>query len=213
VILTPTSLLEAVAERVRASPTARTGLIVRHAARHPVFDTSSHLAAVLTDEGHAAAEKTGQQLRALLGHDVEVELWHSPIHRCGQTVHSMARGLGGAHVVRGPMSLLGTPYILDNEGFSAACQRHGRNFLRAWFDGDVADHHCVPLHHAAPEQRDAVTSLVRNSQARVVIGVTHDLNVALVREHHFGHRMTDRWPVFLDGYVVHEDGPAVTSVP
>jgi broad specificity phosphatase PhoE len=208
VILTPEPLLSLVVQRAKRGE--QIALIVRHAEREPIFDTASHRNAVLTATGHDAAVATGARLRSLLG-DVDVELWHSPIHRCAQTATGIHAGLGGSAVVHGIEPGLGTPYIIDDEGFSSACSEHGRNFLRAWFDGLVPRSWCHPIEHAAPEQHQVVSQLLGRAKARVVVGVTHDLNVALVREHHLGHRHDDQWPRFLDGYAFSARGPAAPS--
>jgi Histidine phosphatase superfamily (branch 1) len=208
VIVTPESLLSLVVQRAKRGE--QTALIVRHAEREPIFDTASHRNAVLTQRGHDAARATGARLRSLLG-ELDVELWHSPIHRCGQTAAGIFEGLNGRATLHGIEDGLGTPYILDDEGFSSACNEHGRHFLRAWFDGRVSKQWCVPIEHAAPHQHNTVADLLVRSKAPVVIGVTHDLNVALVREHHLGHRHDDQWPRFLDGYAFSANGPAAPS--
>jgi broad specificity phosphatase PhoE len=182
----------------------RVCLVVRHAERGPIHDLARHHDVPLTDHGHVCAEDGGRRLAALLPSSSSVAWAHSPVHRCRQTAAGLSRGLAAqGHVVvdAGAFVGLGPDYLHDPAAVVRQYADGAQRFVRRWFDGEV-DRGIIA-------SRAEVTGLVLGAvdellQAhRIAVAVTHDWNVAAVREEALGVRVEDTgWPAFLDGFVV-----------
>ncbi len=233
----PTALLDEILLHRRAG--RRAGLVVRHAERHPIVDLRTHHTLLLTERGHAMAQDGGRALAARLSpssspsfssssSSLRLRAIHSPVERCAETARGLvqgARAAGVAASVVGSDVVLGDPFLRDRRRALALAHDLGHGFLRAWFDGRVdddvlQDHRAAAAdqlsawsrHIAAPDDvRDAVGQgdNVRVDADDVVVMVSHDWNIALVREVLLGVRHEDTWPHFLDGIVVALDGEAV----
>jgi hypothetical protein len=219
----PATLLHTLADHRRAG--RRAGLVVRHAERHPIVDLRTHHTLLLTERGHAMADDGGRALAALLtgasspAPALRLRAVHSPVERCAETARGLVQGAraGGAEaVVVGEDVVLGDPFLRDRRRALALAHELGHGFLRAWFDGrvddDVLQHHREAAHHqlaawarhvGRPDGADRV------HDDDVVVMVSHDWNIALVREVVLGVRHEDTWPQFLDGVVVALDGDDV----
>lgn len=181
----------------------RAALLVRHAERGPVTDLARHHEVLLTPAGIEAATASGAQLLACAAHGRPV-FAHSPVERCGQTARGLHAGAGVGDVV-GVVDDLGSSYLRDPARVAQAYLEGGRDFVRAWFDGRVDDRIIAPCDAVARLQIDAMTSLLQ--QHDIVVAVSHDWNIAALREHALGARFEDvGWPEFLDGVVVTADG-------
>jgi broad specificity phosphatase PhoE len=200
-VITPPLLLDAFCAAVRAG--RRAALVIRHAARERIIDLHSHREALLVPAGVEAAHAVGTSLRQRVPHGHR--LWHSPIRRCRQTAEALA-----LDDTPQQLDVLGTPYILDDDLFGEAFRLHtntvergeshnGAGFMRAWFDGRVHEDVMRNAAQAAHEQLMGVLSAMDQPSS---IFVTHDLNVALIREQFFGWKNGhDEWPAFLHGFV------------
>lgn len=181
----------------------RAALLVRHAERGPVMDLARHHEVLLTPAGIAAARLSGQQLVSCTRHGRPV-FAHSPVERCGQTARALHAGAGVGDLA-GVVDDLGSSYLRDPARVAQAYLEGGREFVRAWFDGRVDDGIIAPCDVVARLQIDAMTSLLHRND--VVVAVSHDWNIAALREHALGARFEDvGWPEFLDGVVVTVDG-------
>lgn len=180
----------------------RTALLVRHAERDAIVDLSRHEEALLTQNGHAAAQSGGRLLASAV--DDAVALVHSPVPRCKETALGLLRGVSdagrAAHVV-GEAPALGASYLKDTGGLARSYLKHGKNFVRAWFDGEIDRDYIDPCDVVATRQLEALKHNLVDHE--FVVAVSHDWNIAAVREHSLGLRFEDvGWPKFLDGVVV-----------
>jgi broad specificity phosphatase PhoE len=184
----------------RSRPTA---LLVRHAERGPVIDLAKHHEVLLTDAGVAAATRSGRHLKSVVG-AVPVVFVHSPVERCGQTARALCAGLveaGGAGEVHGVVEALGSSYLRDPARVAEAYLAGGKQFVRQWFDGEIDDDVITPCADVAATQVAALRH--RLQRDHLVVAVSHDWNIAAVREVSLGSRFEDvGWPQFLDGVVV-----------
>ena len=182
----------------------RVCLVVRHAERGPITDLARHHDVPLTDHGHACAVQGGRRLGAGLPGASRVAWAHSPVHRCRQTAAGLARGLdehgvvvvdAGAHDGLGPDYLYAPEEVVRQYGAGA------EHFVRRWFDGHVDPRIIASRAEVSRRVLDAVGGLL--AVHAVSVAVTHDWNVAAVREQELGVRVEDTgWPAFLDGFVV-----------
>lgn len=182
-------------------------LLVRHAERGPVESLDTHELVRLTERGHLQAQEAGRQIASLSTH---VVLHHSPVERCGETARGIATGAqaaGGAAVVRGTVDTLGNPFIKDRARAWALVRQRGPRFIREWFDGKLPAEVFEPRAQAARAQLLAVDGALRATDVDTVhVLVTHDWNLAIVREEWLGITPERAWPDFLDGVVVSVDG-------
>jgi broad specificity phosphatase PhoE len=179
----------------------RTAILVRHAERDAITDIARHEAALLTKNGHACAAAGGRLLAGAVVDDVA--LFHSPIERCRETAHGLHKGLTeagrGAHVV-GERHALGASYLKDTNGLARAYLKHGKHFVRAWFDGEIDSAWIDPCDVVAERQLEALRDALHEHP--LVVAVSHDWNIAALKEHALGLRFEDHgWPKFLDGVV------------
>lgn len=199
-------LLDAALVRVFATTLAEgtpAALLVRHAERGPVVDLARHHEVLLTPAGLAAAKTSGERLRACHPQG-QLAFAHSPIERCGQTARSLHEGAAVGAVV-GEVDALGSAYLRDPARVAQAYQDGGRDFVRSWFDGDVDERIIASCAVVAQLQIEALTSLLQHHPA--VVAVSHDWNIAALREHALGARFEEvGWPEFLDGVVVTHRG-------
>ena len=186
----------------------RTAILVRHAERGAITDLSRHHEVLLTPNGHACAATSGERLGEHVDDLDDVALFHSPIERCKETAHGLHKGLvtkGRKAVVVGERHAFGAHYLKDDAGIARAYLRHGRGFVRAWFDGDIDAAVIDPCDIVAKTQLTALRTAL-DSHA-FVVAVSHDWNIAALREHALGLRFEDHgWPQFLDGVVAWIDG-------
>jgi broad specificity phosphatase PhoE len=201
-------LLMALALKHLASSSS-VGLLVRHAERGPIADLARHHEVLLTDDGVAAAERSGRRLGdRLQAVGVErIAFVHSPVERCAQTARGIAAGAQAAGLdveLVGVVEHLGANYLRDPQRVAEAASKDGAGFVRHWFNGQLAPSWIAPLDDVA---NGLISALVQHLQRqRFVVGVSHDWNIAAVREHALGLRFEDvGWPPFLDGLVVHLD--------
>ncbi|HEY1100636.1 MAG TPA: histidine phosphatase family protein [Myxococcota bacterium] len=194
------------------------GLLVRHAERWPIADLARHHEVLLTDEGIAAARASGRRLAQRI-RDTGVDpgtiaLVHSPVERCGQTARALGEGLveaGIAVEVIGVVDSLGANYLRDPARVAEEATKRGPVFVRDWFDGVFGDTVIAPCAEVAGGLVEVFAGLL--GQHRFVIGVSHDWNIAAVREHMLGLRYEDvGWPPFLDGVVVTLDAAGKGAV-
>ena len=200
----PQHLLETAAQHRREG--RRTGLVVRHAERYDVHDLSTHELVLLTERGHAQAREGGARLAKL---SASVKVLHSPVERCAETARGLAAGMSSAGAradVVGESAALYSPFILDRQRAWEIVSQKGYGFMRAWFDGQLPHDVFQPRAHAAQGQLDAMArAMAEHDHDVVTVFVSHDWNIALIREDVLGVKPEETWPGFLDGVVVSLD--------
>ena len=217
-MMIPQTLLDELVLHRRAG--RRAGLVVRHAERHPIVDLRTHHALLLTERGHAMANDGGRALASTLAStassnastasSLRLRAVHSPVERCAETARGLVAGARAAGLVadvQGSDVVLGDPFLRDRRRALEHAHALQHGFLRAWFDGRVDDDVLQDHRAAAADQVAAwARHLDDGAAADVVVLVSHDWNIALVREVVLGVRHEDTWPHFLDGVVVARDG-------
>lgn len=183
-------------------------VLLRHAERHAVTDLRTHEAVLLTPRGHQHAREAGERLGASC---VSLRVLHSPVERCRETARAIVDGAlrqGVRAQVEGKLDALGSPFVKDLARAADIAQQHGfPGFLRAWFDGVLPYDVFAPAEPAAHEQVDAAARAIKPG-ADLHVLVTHDWNIALIKEKLLGVRIDDNkaaWPNYLDGLVVAVD--------
>ena len=184
-------------------------IVIRHAQRHEIVGAEGYWTTGLTAAGLEQAHEFG---RALAGRFSGYRVFHSPVKRCEQTAKAIAQELGVEQVR--PENTLGVSYIRVSveEGFAEA-DRHGDNFIRAWFSGRVPPEIFMPL----PEARDIQIAYLRSKldeapRKTLDIHITHDWNINVLREGIFGLRHEDvGWPDFLSGLALSRDSGLTTA--
>jgi broad specificity phosphatase PhoE len=212
----PTALLDELLVHRRQG--RRAGLVVRHAERHPIVDLRTHHALLLTERGHAMARDGGAALASRLSTTsstapVRLRAAHSPVERCAETARGLvqgARDTGIDAVVVGSDVVLGDPFLRDRRRALEHANELQHGFLRAWFDGRVDATVLQPARDAVADQLAAWARHIDDGDdGDVAVLVSHDWNIALVREHVLGVAHETTWPHFLDGVVVVLDGDEV----
>ncbi|MDP2340665.1 MAG: histidine phosphatase family protein [Deltaproteobacteria bacterium] len=200
------ALIDAAATHLKRG--RRTSILVRHAERGAITDLSRHHEVLLTPQGHRCAASSGERLAAAVDALDGVALFHSPIERCKETAVGLHKGLtakGKQAVVVGERHAFGASYLKDDAGLARAFLRHGRGFVRAWFDGDIDAAFIDPCDIVAQRQLLALREELELHP--FVVAVSHDWNIAALKEHTLGLRHEDHgWPQFLDGVVAWVDG-------
>ncbi|HEY4220315.1 MAG TPA: histidine phosphatase family protein [Myxococcota bacterium] len=198
----PKHLTEAAARHRTAG--RRAGIVVRHAERFHVDDLRTHESVLLTERGHAQARDGGALLHAL---GEPLTIFHSPVERCAETARGLVAGVveaGGHATLAGPLLALYSTFILDKHKAWETVQQLGHSFIRDWFDDKLPPDVFEPRARAAQGQLDALAHALIEQPACVF--VSHDWNIALVREDVLAFSPEHGWPGFLDGYVVALDG-------
>lgn len=202
-MLIPEHLLHTAAQhRARGWQAA---LVVRHAARHPIAELKRHAEVLLTPEGHDNARTAGHTLVHVAP---RVRVHHSPVERCAQTARGLvegARAAGCDAALVGPVAELAYPFVRDPLRAWPLVEELGAGFIRHWFDGLVATDIFDPPAHAARDQLEAIVRVLGSApdahgdRPALNVFVSHDWNVALLREDVLGVRPEEGWPGFLDG--------------
>lgn len=180
---------------------APAGIMIRHAERDPISSVREIDLVGLTEAGSAAARDLGRRL----AHYPELRVFHSPVARCERTGTAIAEGAaeGGSRVLEvSRESLLGGSYTIDRTRAFAKAEELGSQFLRVWFSGDLEPGLMRPFDDSLHEHLSLVRKGLETSTPRklLIVYVTHDWNVSVVREGLLGIRNEDAgWPEYLDG--------------
>ncbi|HEY3353993.1 MAG TPA: histidine phosphatase family protein [Polyangia bacterium] len=185
-------------------------ILIRHSVREPLLDMATADAVPLTPEGEEAARALGRRLPRAR----RLRVWHSPVGRCAMTAHRVAEGFreaGGAVDVDGVLPILGGPYVRDVAGMVRLVGTLGARYARAWFDGEVPDSVMAPRDQVARQIVGVVADLVAAAAPdALLVLVTHDWNVMLVRESILGITHEEvGWLDYLDGLLVTRAGDGV----
>jgi broad specificity phosphatase PhoE len=183
---------------VRAEQPA--AVMVRHSERESLTDMNQAHLIPLTARGEEAARAFGRHLPA----GRTVRALHSPISRCAVTAARVVEGYrdaGGDASLAGVLPELGGPYVLDLPATIRLSNELRGRYPRAWFDGELPPGVAMPRDEASDLTLGAVASVLRGAEpATLLVLVTHDWNVLLVRESVLGLRFEDiGWIDYLDG--------------
>lgn len=179
-------------------------LLIRHAERTEVTDIRTHAAAMLTEQGRKDSLSCGRMLGRRLG---KIVVWHSPVPRCEATAFLLAEGASRAHESRvaGCLPWLGGDFIsgdphLINDQIAA----HGQEgFLRRWFNGCYSSRDIAPLARSASIELNEALRQLQNSERGVIVNVTHDWNLILLREAYMNLRHEEiGTPPYLDSVAI-----------
>ena len=176
--------------------------MLRHAERHAISDPAQPMLAELTTNGIAAAKALGERITGFQ----HLRLFHSPVKRCRQTAENIAEGAAKSGIfveLIGPQEALGVSYIQDLAEAGHMHHKHGDDFIRLWFTGQV------PTSIILSPDGIATRKIVHVSQhlaeetshgRRLDLHVSHDWNIIIMRELLLGvqHEQAG-WLNFLDG--------------
>lgn len=187
-------------------------LMIRHAERSDITRMVDALEALLTPRGKEEAHRLGRDL-ARFG---PLRVYSSPVERCRQTAAAIMAGIaeaGGRAEAMGELFDLGGPYIAGDwqvvMGYVASLGSQ-EAFLRQWIDGLLPEGLMVPFSEAAARQFAIVQGQLADRTVSFV-NITHDWNIAIMREHFFGLRHDDiSMPPFLDGIAARRRDGAVS---
>lgn len=176
--------------------------MLRHAERDPITEPAAIWRAQLTPRGIEKARALGQRLYA---HGIRrLCLGWSPVERCAQTARSIAEGLesaGGSVIELGPAGVFAAPYVLDPDTvFPRLFELGNAAFLRAWFEGGLGPGMAPATDACHVLLRRLVAVLEAPVDAELRLIVSHDWNVALLREAWIGGRVEEATlPALLQG--------------
>lgn len=182
-------------------------ILSRHAERFAIESVDDSLAALLTEDGKAAARRLGGRMRRF----AELTLYHSPVERCRQTAEQIAAGAAEAGLearLAGSKFELGGPYMNDWQTVMRMVIEGGAGvFVRDWFSGKLPEGLAVEPQSAARQQLDVMLAELDGQPAGLTVNVSHDWNVLLLR--HFFFEFDDRalgWPDYLEGVAAYRRG-------
>jgi len=177
--------------------------VIRHADREHILKPDEADKAMLTEEGKKKAESYGKNLSKINN----IDFYHSPVHRCKQTVNHICQGYNGHSNIKGVNKFSGCPYILDSKEFNEKIfELGGRTFINEWVDGNISSLIIKPWDIAIS---DMLKGLKKNhsSDAKVTdLHVTHDINISL-----FLNAIKDltgidyEWPGYLEMIIISYD--------
>jgi broad specificity phosphatase PhoE len=193
-------VLRAIAAAPATQPAAA---MVRHSERESLTDMRDAHLVPLTPQGEEAARAFGRGLPA----GRTVRALHSPIGRCAVTAARIVdgyRAAGGDAALAGILPVLGGPYVLDLAATIRLSNELRARYPRAWFDGELPPNVAMGRDEASDVTLHAVAGVLgRAAPGTLLVLVTHDWNVLLVRESVLSLRFEDvGWIDYLDGLLI-----------
>jgi broad specificity phosphatase PhoE len=184
--------------------------MLRHSEREALVDMREAHLVPLTPRGEEAARAFGRNLPA----GRTVRALHSPISRCAVTAARIVEGYraaGGDAGLAGILPVLGGPYVLDLAATVRLSNELRARYPRAWFDGELPPNVAMPRDEASDLTLRVVSGVLdENAPGTILVMVTHDWNVLLVRESVLGLRFEEvGWIDYLDGLVVAPAAPGL----
>jgi hypothetical protein len=179
----------------------QSAIVIRHAERFAIKGIDAHFSTGLTEKGLADAYDFG----ASLPHFENYRLFHSQAKRCRQTAERICEALelaGRKAAIVGQEEVIGVSYMLTDihTAFNES-ERHGNQFIRAWFDGRLEPGIYKPLDETLEQHLGYLRTSLQASRG-LDIHVTHDWNINVLREGIFGLRHEDiGWPEYLSGVI------------
>ena len=180
------------------------GLLVRHAERSEISDIRTHDTAMLTEQGKADSKVFGRVLGNRFQH---ILIWHSPIARCRDTAGYMVNGMKETTCkarIAGPLSWLSGDFVkADPDWINHEILKGTENFFRQWSDGCYSEDQITPMKEAAAVELKKASVQMEKGGSSVIIDVTHDWNLILLREIYLGlHFKEVGLPDYLDSVAI-----------
>jgi hypothetical protein len=177
----------------------QSAIVIRHAERFAIKGNDAHFTTGLTDKGLEDAFDFG----ASLPHFDRYRLFHSQAKRCRQTAERICEALevaGKNAAIVGQEEVIGVSYMLtDIHTAFDESERHGNEFIRAWFDGRLEPGIYKPLDETLEQHLGYLRASLLASRG-LDIHVSHDWNINVLREGIFSLRHEDiGWPSYLSG--------------
>lgn len=195
-----TAILESLQNHVPQTPF---GLLIRHADRPPIVNWEEAFDVLISEEGHERARELGRELAAY----GKVQLFHSPIQRCQETAKAICEGVvqaGGQSQVVDSLYNLGGPYLLDIPKGLKRAKELGKDFIRAWFNGEFPTDVLLPRAETARLQAKTLLDSLKLIKDGIAVYVSHDWNLLSIREEFLKVTHEDMgWMTFMDGFVCH----------
>jgi broad specificity phosphatase PhoE len=185
----------------------RAAIMVRHSERESLTDMREAHLIPLTPRGEEGARAFGRHLPP----GRVVRALHSPISRCAVTAARIVdgyRAVGGDAALAGVLPELGGPYVLDLPATIRLSNELRARYPRAWFDGELPPGVAMPRDEASSLTLTGVDKVLRGAApGTLLVLVTHDWNVLLVRESVLGLKFEEvGWIDYLDGLLVRPEG-------
>ncbi len=177
-------------------------LILRHSHRNepePEFLDKVHKLR-LTPEGHAAAEKFGENLPK----HRPIRIFHSIIWRCEETAENIHKGFlnkGGKSELKGEFAPL-YDIGIDNRSFLEQFKNyHFKELLFRWAAGFYLPEEWTPFIQYAQNSAHLIWNQLKDAPEKGLdIYITHDWHLMSFRFGWFGLPPDERWVKFLGGF-------------
>jgi hypothetical protein len=175
-------------DTILSAPRERSvALLLRHSARYPIPDESDPYQAQLTSQGVAMAEDLGKWLNQN-GYRLD-GFFSSPVGRCIDTAHGIARGAGYAANVRAER-VLSFPFM----------QPTRRNIVNFRSSDPLPDRVVESLRFMVK---------TKQSTPAIHIYVSHDSYLACILAHIFLEPIEEHWPDFLEGMALWQEESSI----
>ncbi|MBF0589824.1 MAG: histidine phosphatase family protein [Magnetococcales bacterium] len=176
-------------------------MLMRHGERTQITDAAKADQAMLTDSGIREAKRMGAEVGAEYP---QVQLFHSPVPRCGQTAKAIEEGNDSPHlgmINHGPNEALFPPFTPEHvQRFQNDHLSHydDTGFVRAWL-GQTLD----GRHYPDPQQAAEAQLLFLRERRRRYPGlhlhISHDCNILLMMQSFMEIAPQEHlWPNFLE---------------
>ncbi len=185
---------------------SRIGVIMRHSARDRITSVENVLSMGLTEQGKEAACRFGETFPA----GVSIHVFSSPVERCQETAACIANGYreqGGDTMPTQIVEHLGPFYITDHPVvFHMADELGSSQFLRQWFNGQIAPEVMMPASQAADMLLHVMLQAFQESRDGLrALYISHDWNIFLLKEQYLGLPHEEFGDVhFLEGLALYQ---------
>lgn len=180
-------------------------VVVRHSARHyDLARPENEPFMSLTEEGKEYAFNMGTRLPR----GYTLQLLSSVLGRCIETAYLLDKGymsIGGKTRNAVIESKLAPFYVNRPLDLAPIFSDPGLDFIRYWFEGNVSPDIIIDSKEAARSKVDFLkTKLEQSKPGEIYLGVTHDWNLYLIKEHFLSLRHEDVGEArFLEGIVLY----------
>lgn len=176
-------------------------IVIRHAQREQRGEFFPDINRRLTKEGFDSARTLGERLKPFL----PLRFFSSPIERCTATAEAIMEGVGTEYLIQ-ESSILGKPgpFVLDSTRTSKTMQELGKDFIQAWFDGELSKE---MIRMPQEGTRSFLQWLIDKRKERVEgldIHISHDLIITAVIATLLEYDVQKEGLVtFLDGFLLY----------
>jgi len=179
-------------------------LLVRHAERSEITDNRTQAFAMLTEKGRTDSKIYGRVLGKKYG---QLSIWHSPITRCRDTAECMVHGMVETNrevKTAGPLAWLGGDFFNTDPCWINLEVAGGEDhFYHQWTTGCYSANRILSMKDAADYELEKAIAQMEKSDSPVIIDVTHDWNILVLREAYLSLHYTEvGLPGFLDSLAI-----------